>query len=89
MPTVFRVLTRNDHLVSLSDADLVIATRAAVRLFRLIRLDVTDVDAVVGFGPAMRIHNASHGTAASFRIDARCSSRAPRVTDSGCGLGST
>jgi hypothetical protein len=56
--TVFRAVARHHDLVPLADADLVIATRAAVRLFRLVRLDVTDVDSVLGFGPAMHAHNA-------------------------------
>jgi hypothetical protein len=58
VPTVFRTIARHHDLVALADADLVIATRAAVRLFRLIRLDVTDLDTVSGFGPAMHAHNA-------------------------------
>lgn len=71
MPTVLGAVTRNDDLVSLTDADLVITTRASVRLLRLIWLDVPHVDAVVGFRPPMRTHNARHGTAALFRIGAR------------------
>ena len=71
VPAVLRTVARNDDFMSFADADLVIAPRASVRLFRLIRLDVTDVDAFVGLGPAMRAHNAIHGTAASSPIDVR------------------
>ena len=46
----------DDDLVAFAGADLVIAARAAVRLLGFVRLDVADVDAVVGFGPAVRAH---------------------------------
>jgi len=69
--TVFGAIPRNDDLVAFTDTDLVITARASVRLFRLVRLHVADVDPVVGFGPSMRAHNSGHGTAASFRIRAR------------------
>jgi len=71
VPTVLRTIAWNDDLVSLTDTDLVVTARASVRLFRLVRLHVTDVNPVVGFGPSMRAHNSGHGTAASFRIRAR------------------
>jgi hypothetical protein len=54
---VFGVLARDHHLVAFADAYLVVAAGTAVRLVGLIRLDMTDVDVVVGFGPAMRVHN--------------------------------
>ena len=59
MAAVFGVLARDHHLVAFADADLVVATGAAIRPFGLIGLDVTHVDALVGFGPAMRVHNAA------------------------------
>jgi hypothetical protein len=70
VPTVFGTIARNHDLVPFTDADLVITTRASVRLFRLIRLNMPDIDVVVGLGPSMRAHNAGHGTAVCVGIDA-------------------
>src|SRR5262245_29491245 len=58
VPPVFGAIAWDDDFVTLADADLVIAPRTSVGLFRLIWLDMTHVDAFVGLGPAMRAHNA-------------------------------
>jgi enoyl-CoA hydratase/carnithine racemase len=47
---------RNDDLVPFARTDLVVAPRTAVGLLRFVGLDMADVDAVVGFRPAVRAH---------------------------------
>lgn len=54
---VFGAVAWHHDLVTFADTDLVIAPRAPVGLLGLVRLDVTHVDSVVGFGPTMRAHN--------------------------------
>jgi len=56
VPAVFGPVVRNDDLVALAGPDLVVAPGAAVGLLRFVRLDVADVDFVVGFRPAVRAH---------------------------------
>ena len=43
-----RVVERDDDLVALTGRDLVVAARAAVRLHRLVRMDVADLELVEG-----------------------------------------
>src|SRR5690242_20152825 len=52
---------RHHDFVALAGPDLVVATRAAVRLHRLVRLHVTDLDRVVE-APAAHEPNAAHTT---------------------------
>jgi hypothetical protein len=56
---VFGAVAWHHDFVALADADLVIAPRASVRLLGLVRLNVANVDGIVGFRPAMRAHNAA------------------------------
>ncbi len=48
MASVFRGIRRHDDLVAEPDRDLVVATRTAVRLHRLVRLHVAHFDRTVG-----------------------------------------
>ncbi len=56
MAPFFGLLAWHHDLVSFAGADLVVTTGAPVGLLRLVGLHVTNVDAVVGFGPAVRAH---------------------------------
>ena len=51
-------LAGHDDLVPFTGPDLVVAAGTAVGLVGLVRLHVPDVDAVVGFRPAVRAHAA-------------------------------
>jgi hypothetical protein len=42
--------------VALARSDLVVTTRTAVHLLRLVRLHVTDLDSAMGFRPTVRAH---------------------------------
>lgn len=51
-----RIVVRHHHLVPLADTDLVVASGAAVDLFRFVRLDVAHLDPAIGFGPTVSTH---------------------------------
>ena len=54
MASVLRRAPRHDDLVALARSDLVVATRAAVRLHRFVRLHVPYVDDVAGLSVGIR-----------------------------------
>ena len=58
VPARLRVVVRDDDLVALAGPDLVVAARAAVRLHRLVRLHVADLDRV---GSSSGSRTVGHG----------------------------
>ena len=67
MATVLGRLARHDDLVTLAGPDLVIAVRTPIRPHCFVRLDVADVDTVIGLGPRMTHRgHAAHSTSNSI-----------------------
>jgi hypothetical protein len=56
VPSFLGLLAGDDDLVTLAGPDLVVAAGAAVGLVGFVGLDVSHVDAVVGFRPSVRTH---------------------------------
>ena len=53
MPAIVGGVAGNDHFMTLARANVVITAGASVRLHRVIRLHVPDIDLIVVFGPAV------------------------------------